>query len=567
MASLDWFVLFGTLGFIVLYGLWRTRTNNDQENYLRGGSDTRWWGVGLSVMATQASAVTFLSTPGQGYLDGMGFVQFYFGLPLAMIVIGAVFIPLYYKWKVLTAYEFIGKRFDGRTRLLTASLFLIHRSLGAGITIYAPSIVLSKVLHWPLSATCVFIGALVILYTTTGGARAVGVTQKQQMAVIFVGIFAAFGLTLHSLGSTVGVGESFRIADALGKLDIIDLSWDPSNKYTLWSGLIGGFFLQLSYFGTDQSQVQRYLSGQSIAQARQGLWMNGILKIPMQFFILGTGVLVFVFYLVNPAPLHWNEANLVELRAPGPGAVTAALETSHRELMEQRSSAALEVTSAWRADDGPAADAALAQLKELDVERKAIEVEFKEHVAATDPSLETNDKDYIFISFIMQHLPVGVIGLLLAMIFCAGMGSTAAELSALATTTVVDVARGAHEGAATVRNTRWATVAFGLLALGSTFVFSLFENLIQAVNILGSLFYGTILGIFLVAFFLKKVQGTAVFAAALVAQATILVLHFSEIEVAFLWYNLIAPTIVVVLALLLQALRGDEEPGPDAVRP
>ncbi len=559
MSNLDWLVLFGTLGFIVLYGIWRTRKDNSQDNYLRGGSDTRWWGVGLSVMATQASAVTFLSTPGQGYLDGMGFVQFYFGLPLAMIVIGAVFIPLYYKWKVLTAYEFIGKRFDGRTRLLTASLFLIHRSLGAGITIYAPSIVLSKTLHWPLSATCVFIGALVILYTTTGGARAVGVTQKQQMAVIFVGIFAAFGLTLHSLGSSVGVGESFRIADALGKLDIIDLSWDPSNKYTLWSGIIGGFFLQLSYFGTDQSQVQRYLSGQSIAQARQGLWMNGILKIPMQFFILGTGVLVFVFYLVNPAPLHWNEANLAVLRAPGTGAgaVTTALETSHQSVMEERSAAALELTSAWRAEDSLGADAALARLTELDGKRIEIEGEFKQHIAATNPGLETNDKDYIFITFIMQHLPVGVIGLLLAMIFCAGMGSTAAELSALATTTVVDVARGAEDGAATVRSTRLATVGFGLLALGSTFVFSLFENLIQAVNILGSLFYGTILGIFLVAFFLKRVQGTAVFAAALVAQATILALHFGRVEVAFLWYNLIAPTIVVTLALLFQALQAE----------
>ncbi len=554
MATFDWLVLFGTLGFIVLYGVWRTRANNNSHNYLRGGSDTRWWGVGLSVMATQASAVTFLSTPGQGYLDGMGFVQFYFGLPLAMIVIGAVFIPLYYKWKVYTAYEFIGKRFDGRARLLTAGLFLIHRSLGAGITIYAPSIVLSKVLHWPLSWTCVFIGALVILYTTTGGARAVGVTQKHQMAVIFLGIFAAFGLTLHSLSGTVGVFDSFRVADAMGKLDVIDLSWDPSNKYTLWSGLIGGFFLQLSYFGTDQSQVQRYLSGQSIAQARQGLWMNGLLKIPMQFFILGTGVLVFVFYLVNPAPLHWNEANLAALRAQDAGGVTQALETRHGEALAQRSSATLELTDAWSAGDDAAAAHALERLTAVDGTRKDLEAEFKVHLAEVAPELERNDKDYIFISFIMEHLPVGIIGLLLAMIFCAGMGSTAAELSALATTTVVDVVRSTGDEVQTVRNTRWATVGFGLLALGSAAVFSLFENLIQAVNILGSLFYGTILGIFLVAFFVRSVQGGAVFVAALVAQATILVLHFGDVEVAFLWYNLIAPTIVVVLAWMLQRL-------------
>ncbi|MGK0483595.1 MAG: SSS family solute:Na+ symporter, partial [Planctomycetota bacterium] len=429
MSLIDWFVLLGTIGFIVSFGVWKTRSDNSQNNYLRGGSDSRWWGVGLSVMATQASAVTFLSTPGQGYLDGMGFVQFYFGLPLAMIVIGAVFIPLYYKWKVYTAYEFIGKRFDGRTRLLTAGLFLLHRSLGAGITIYAPSIVLSKVLDLPLSWMCVFIGALVILYTTMGGARAVGVTQKHQMAVIFLGIAAAFGLTLHSLGGTVGVVESFRVADALGKLDVIDLSWDPSNKYTLWSGLIGGFFLQLSYFGTDQSQVQRYLSGQSIAQARQGLWMNGILKIPMQFFILGTGVLVFVFYLVNPAPLHWNEGNLEALRAQDTTGVTAELEAQHALTMSERSAATYELTGAWRAGDEAEAADRLAEVKALDAQREALEARFKEHLVATAPALESNDKDYIFISFIMQHLPVGVIGLLLAMIFCAGMGSTAAELS------------------------------------------------------------------------------------------------------------------------------------------
>lgn len=552
MSLIDWFVLLGTIGFIVSFGVWKTRSDNSQNNYLRGGSDSRWWGVGLSVMATQASAVTFLSTPGQGYLDGMGFVQFYFGLPLAMIVIGAVFIPLYYKWKVYTAYEFIGKRFDGRTRLLTAGLFLLHRSLGAGITIYAPSIVLSKVLDLPLSWMCVFIGALVILYTTTGGARAVGVTQKHQMAVIFLGIAAAFGLTLHSLGGTVGVVESFRVADALGKLDVIDLSWDPSNKYTLWSGLIGGFFLQLSYFGTDQSQVQRYLSGQSIAQARQGLWMNGILKIPMQFFILGTGVLVFVFYLVNPAPLHWNEGNLEALRAQDTTGVTAELEAQHALTMSERSTATYELTGAWRAGDEAEAADRLAEVKALDAQREALEARFKEHLVATAPALESNDKDYIFISFIMQHLPVGVIGLLLAMIFCAGMGSTAAELSALATTTVVDVVPTGSGEAEIVKSTRLATIGFGLLALGSAAVFSLFENLIQAVNILGSLFYGTILGIFLVAFFVRRVQGTAVFAAALVAQTVILVLHFSDVQVAFLWYNLIAPTIVVGLSLLLQ---------------
>lgn len=554
MHWIDWAILLGTLGFIVGYGVWKTRRDNTRENYLRGGSESRWWSVGLSVMATQASAVTFLSTPGQGYLDGMGFVQFYFGLPLAMIVIGAVFIPLYYKWKVYTAYEFIGRRFDGRARLLTAGLFLIQRSLAAGITIYAPSIILSKVLHWPLSWTCVFIGVLVIVYTTAGGARAVGVTHKQQMAVIFLGIITAFGLTVHYLSDTVSLGESLRVADAMGKLDVVDLSWNPAEKYTLWSGLIGGFFLQLSYFGTDQSQVQRYLSGQSIQQARQGLWMNGALKIPMQFFILLTGVLVFVFFLFRPTPLHWNEANLVTARSLDTTSITRDLENEHADTMRERQALSEQLVGAWRVEDSARADATLLELKALEVRDEELQQRFRTRLHELAPAAEANDKDYIFITFIMQHLPVGIIGLLLAMIFCAGMSSTSAELSALATTSTVDVFKRPREDAAQVRATQWATIAFGVLALGFAAVFSLFENLIQAVNILGSLFYGTILGIFLVAFFVKHVQGTAVFIAALVAQAAILVIHFSGIEVAFLWYNLIAPAIVVVLAIALQAL-------------
>ena len=554
MHPIDWVILLGTLGFIVGYGVWKTRHDNTRENYLRGGSDGRWWAVGLSVMATQASAITFLSTPGQGYLDGMGFVQFYFGLPLAMVVIGAVFIPLYYKWKVYTAYEFIGKRFDSRARLLTAGLFLIQRSLAAGITIYAPSIILSKVLGWPLSWTCVFIGTLVIVYTTAGGARAVGVTHKQQMAVMFLGIFTAFGLTLYYLSDTLSIGESLRVADALGKLDVIDLSWDPADKYTLWSGLIGGFFLQLSYFGTDQSQVQRYLSGQSIQQARQGLWMNAALKIPMQFFILLTGVLVFVFYLFHAAPLHWNESNLVAARSADTTAVTRGLELEHAATMAERQQTAEVMVEAWRVGDSARADVALAELGRLREHDAGLQRRFQTHLAELVPAAETNDKDYIFVTFIMDHLPVGIIGLLLAMIFCAGMSSTSAELSALATTTTVDVLRSPRTDEAQVRLTQWATVGFGVLALGFAAVFSLFENLIQAVNILGSLFYGTILGIFLVAFFVRHVQGTAVFAAALIAQAAILVIHFTDVQIAFLWYNLIAPAIVVVLSIALQAV-------------
>ncbi|MBK6626277.1 MAG: sodium:solute symporter [Flavobacteriales bacterium] len=556
MHWLDWLILLGTLGFIVGYGVWRTRAGNTSADYLRGGSDERWWAVGLSVMATQASAITFLSTPGQGYLDGLGFVQFYFGLPLAMLVINRVFIPLYYKWKVYTAYEFIGKRFDARTRLLTAGLFLIQRGLAAGITIYAPSIILSKVLHWPLSWTCVFIGALVILYTTTGGARAVGVTHKQQMAVIFGGLFVAFGLVVWTLREHIGFVESLQLASALGKTEVIDTSFDPSNKYTLWSGLIGGFFLQLAYFGTDQSQVQRYLSGQNVQQAQRGLWMNALLKIPMQFFILLTGVLVFVFYLFNAAPIHWNSTNLQETRAKDGIQLTQTLEAQHTEASAGRSEAAHAWVDAIRGGHTQTADSALTRLQIHQHGMIHLEAQYHERLKHLLPDAEANDKDYIFITFIMDHMPIGIIGLLLAMIFSAGMSSTSAELSALATTSVVDVVKKERTDGEQVRATKWATVLFGLLALAFAALFSLFENLIQAVNIIGSLFYGTILGIFLVAFFLKRVGGTAVFVAALVAQATILALHFSHIEIAFLWYNLIAPAIVVVLAAVIHSVIG-----------
>lgn len=594
MHWFDWCILLGTLGLIVGYGVWRTQGAKDSKAYLRGGQTDGWWAVGLSVMATQASAITFLSTPGQGYMDGIGFVQFYFGLPLAMVVINRVFIPLYYKWNVFTAYEFIGKRFDGRARLLTAGLFLIQRGLAAGITIYAPSIILSKVLHWPLSWTCVFIGALVILYTTSGGAKAVGVTHKQQMAVIFGGLFVAFGLVVWYLREHIGFIESLQLASALGKTQVIDTSFDPSNKYTLWSGLIGGFFLQLAYFGTDQSQVQRYLSGRDVEQAKRGLWMNALLKIPMQFFILLTGVLVFVFYLFNPAPVHWNSSNLEGMAAEAQrrgemqvmnrddattqrernASVAPELAQSNRILdTPERSNAVAGTISVMHAQqatvirhkaqqwvafqragsDDPARES-LADLKRALKSDALLRDDFRAEVKAALPAAEPNDKDYIFITFIMDHMPIGIIGLLLAMIFSAGMSSTSAELSALATTSIIDVVRKDRTDEAQVRATKWATLLFGLLALAFAALFSLFENLIQAVNIIGSLFYGTILGIFLVAFFLKRIGGTAVFIAGLITQCAILIVHFSDLEIAFLWYNLLAPALLVGLAALIELM-------------
>jgi len=563
MHWLDWLVLVGTLGFIVAHGVWKTRNAATSDSYLRGGHDGRWWAVCLSVMATQASAITFLSTPGQGYANGMGFVQFYFGLPLAMLVVSFVFIPLYYRWQVYTAYEFIGKRFDRRTRLLTAGLFLIQRGLAAGITIYAPGIILSKILNWPLSWTCILTGTLVIVYTTTGGARAVGVTHKQQMAVMFAGLFIAFGLTVRSLGDHASFTESLQLAELLGRLEVIDLSWNPETRYTLWSGLIGGFFLQLAYFGTDQSQVQRYLGGESAGQARQGMLWNGVLKIPMQAFILLTGVLVFVFYLFNRPPVHWNPANVAALAA-----VTDSSVQTRRDEIAARQAAvsdtvrrqAAAFVAARRANDEAAATRLGPELRATLDREKTVRDEFRTLVAEAVPGAEPVDTDYVFLSYILDHLPVGIIGILLAMIFSAGMSSTSAELSALATTAVVDVWAEKRTDEQQVRVTRFATVGFGLLALGFAALFSLYDNLIQAINEIGSVFYGTLLGVFLVAFFVRWVHGTAVFIAALVAQAAILALFVLEkqgiLHIAFLWYNLIAPGILVLLAMLIQAVSG-----------
>lgn len=559
MDPIDWFIMLGTLGFIVGYGVWRTRRTDTSSGFLKGGTNNQWWAVGLSVMATQASAITFLSTTGQGFLDGMGFVQFYFGLPLAMIVIGIVFIPLYYKWNVYTAYEFIGKRFDKRARLFTAGLFLVSRGLAAGITIYAPSIILSKILNWPLGLTCVFIGGLVILYTTSGGAKAVGVTHKQQMVVMFLGLFLAFGLTVKHLAPIMSFGESISLAAAVGKMNVVDTSWDPTTKYTLWSGLIGGFFLQLSYFGTDQSQVQRYLSGKDVKQARQGLWMNAVLKIPMQFFILLTGVLVFVFYMVNASPVHWNEANILAIQESAQHAELDRITSEHARINEQLSSTTISYVDAMRRGDEQAAEQLSTEMNKGIEGREMLQEDVKSLLVTAAPDNEVNDKDYIFISYVMGHLPVGVIGLLLAMIFSAGMSSTSAELSALATTSVVDVFKRERSDKAQVRATRLATVVFGLLALLFAAVFSLFENLIQAVNILGSLFYGSILGIFLVAFFIKHVRGTAVFWAAMIAQAVIFYLFFADVQIAFLWYNLIAPSLVLILAPMIQSALPNEK--------
>ncbi|MEX0811944.1 MAG: sodium:solute symporter [Chitinophagales bacterium] len=560
MTVIDWTVMLGTLFFIVGYGIWKTRGSKNIGAYLKGDNQDKWWAIGLSVMATQASAITFLSTPGQGFEDGMRFVQFYFGLPLAMVIISVVFIPLYYRLKVYTAYEFLEKRFDRKTRVFTAMLFLLQRGLAAGITIYAPAIILSQIIGWSLSFTVIFIGVLVILYTVTGGTKAVSQTHKQQMAVIFTGMFIAFGVLVWHLSDHASFGESLQLAGKMGRMNIIDLDFDLSNRYTLWSGLLGGLFLQLSYFGTDQSQVQRYLSGSSVKESRLGLIFNGLVKIPMQFFILLTGVLVFVLYQFEKEPLHFNNvaSNAVEQSATK--AEWNALEKEYEMLWQEKKEQNYAMLDKLAAGD----EAAIDQQQELLVnsleKRNALKERAKGIISKTDEKLETRDSDYIFITFIMNYLPIGIVGLLLAVIFSAAMSSTSAELNALASTTTVDIYKRniQQEGSEKhyLNASKLFTLLFGILAIAFALMASLFENLIQAVNILGSLFYGTILGVFIVAFFMKKIKGNAVFIGALLAESVVITVYFLDkydiLNVEYLWLNLIGCLLVMGFGFLVQ---------------
>jgi SSS family transporter len=544
MNTLDWIILLGTLGFIVGYGAWKNRKNENITDYLKGGNSTRWWTIGLSVMATQASAITFLSTPGQAFHDGMGFIQFYFGLPFAVIIICLFFIPLYHKLKVFTAYEFLEKRFDQRTRTLTAILFLVQRGLAAGITIYAPAIILSVVLGWPLKPLILLIGLIVIFYTVIGGTSAVNVTQKQQMFIIFLGMITAFGYIVNSFPEQIGFSKALAIAGKTGKLDVIDFSFDPNNRYTFWSGITGGLFLALSYFGTDQSQVQRYLSGKSVRESQMGLIMNGFLKLPMQFFILLLGVMIFVFYQFETSPLHFNPKGVETILNSPQAAAYQKLEEEHRATQILRH-AMLEKNID---------KSTLENLAKIDDLERTQRQKAKLLIKKADPQQETNDKDYVFISFILGNLPQGIVGLLIAVILSAAMSSTASELNALAATTTVDLyQRNVGEKSPThlVKASQGFTLLWGGIAILFAAFGSLVENLIQLVNIIGSVFYGTILGIFLVAFFLKQVKGKAVFWAAIVSEALIIFI-FNQDLVSFLWLNLIGVVLTVGTALLLQ---------------
>ena len=556
MTLLDWVVLAGTLIFIVGYGVWKTRGSESVEDYVRGGNKARWWTIGLSVMATQASAITFLSTPGQAFHDGMGFVQFYFGLPLAMIVICIVFVPIYHKLKVFTAYELLENRFDLKTRTLTAILFLIQRGLAAGITIFAPSIILSAVLGWDLQTLNILIGILVIIYTVSGGTEAVSVTHKQQMFVIMVGMFFTFFFILGSLPTDISMGEALKIAGANEKLNILDFSFDPQNRYTFWSGITGGFFLALAYFGTDQSQVQRYLSGKSVRESQLGLIFNGLLKIPMQFFILLVGVMVFVFYQYNASPLNFNPAANEAILESSFAEDYQLLEEGHKDLEVEKRLAQNEYSKALRLKDYNAIEQAKISILSLNQQELSNRSAARTMIERADETIETNDKDYVFIHFILNNLPMGLVGLLLAVILSAAMSSTASELNALGTITALDLYKRNKKGVFTEKHyvmaTKGFTLLWGIIAILIACVADLFDNLIQLVNIIGSIFYGNVLGIFLLAFFLKFVRGNSVFIAAIITQV-IVIIGWSQDWMSYLWLNAFGCALVIILAIFLES--------------
>lgn len=554
MQQIDWIVLSVTLLFIVIYGVYKTKGSKNVEDYILNNNETPWYTVGLSVMATQASAITFLSTPGQAYHDGMGFVQFYFGLPIAMVVICMTFIPIYQRLKVYTAYEYLEQRFDLKTRSLAAGLFLVQRGLGTGLTIYAPSIILSSLLGWNLTLLNIIIGILVIIYTFTGGNKAVNVTQKQQMFIIMSGMFITFFLILHYLPNDMTFSNALHIAGANDKMNIVDFSFNPETRYTFWSGITGGFFLMLSYFGTDQSQVGRYLSGKSVRESQMGLIMNGFLKVPMQFFILLTGIMVFVFFQFNDVPLNFNPNNKIVIENSTYKEEYGALEKKLELLTDEKKEFnLLYIDHLQQNYDNPILRKQLIALsgKERDLREQA-----KDLIAKADPKAETNDKDYVFIHFIINFLPTGLIGLLLAVILSAAMSSTASGLSALASTTSIDIyKRNLKEVKSDkhyVNATRFFTLMWGTIAIGFACVATLFENLIQLVNIIGSLFYGTVLGIFLVGFYIKYVKAESIFTGAVLSQMTIFYIFYLDV-VSFLWLNFIGAVLTVLLSIILQA--------------
>ncbi len=557
MTPLDYTILVGTLLTIALYGMWRTRVAGDLNSYLKGDHTIKWGTIGLSVMATQASAITFLSTPGQAYTSGMAFVQNYFGMPFALIIICIFFIPIYKRLKVYTAYEYLGQRFDRKTRYLGAFAFLLQRGLAAGITIYAPAIIVSTILGWNLDITIFLVGTLVIIYTVSGGTKAVSITQRYQMAIILIGMFVAFCMIIAKLPEDISWRQAVSVAGVMGKLEAVDFSLDFNKRYTFWSGILGGLFLSLSYFGTDQSQVQRYIAGTSTAESRLGLIFNAVVKIPMQFFILFVGVMVFVFYQFERPPIFFNQATLEMVANSEYANELESLESQYEQNLEAKEAAIRRLASSMESGQEGAIQIEREVLTSLEAGGLAIRDQLKSVIETMDADLETNDSDYVFITFILNYLPVGIVGLLIAVIFSAAMSSTASELNALGSTTTVDFYRQLKKGEADdahyIRASRFFTTLWGVIAILFALFAKLVENLIEAVNILGSIFYGIILGIFVVAFFIRFVKGTAVFTAALISQ-TIVIVMYKTSDIGYLWYNPIGCAAVVLLSMGIQSL-------------
>ena len=550
MHNLDWFVLIFTLLVIVIYGTIKTSGAKTANDYIQAGNEAKWWTIGLSVMATQASAITFLSTPGQAYNDGLGFVQFYFGLPIAVVIVCTIFIPIYHKLKVYTAYEFLESRFDLKTRSLTAVLFLIQRSLSASITIFAPAIILSTVLGWDLITTNIIIGLLVIIYTVSGGTKAVNFTQKYQMGVIFIGLIIVLFTIFSLLPSDINFEKAIKIASANSKMDVLNFSFDLENRYTVWSGIIGGTFLMMSYFGTDQSQVQRYLSGKSLKEMQLGMIFNGIFKIPMQFFILFIGVMVFVFYQFNPSPLNFNPQGKIIISNSSYENEYKQLEENLQKNFDERTFILNDILSKDKIE-------VKEKIDNLNYEEKIIRDRAKILIgkAAKDKNekVETNDKDYVFINFILENLPKGLIGLLLAVIISAAMSSTSSEINALATTTSIDILKRNFSYVNDdniVFFTKLMTLFWGLCAIAIACVAYLADNLIQLVNIIGSIFYGNVLGIFLIAFFLKALKSNAVFIGAIITQIIIIIAWYYD-WMPFLWLNVFGCVMVILISFII----------------
>jgi SSS family solute:Na+ symporter len=559
MKPADWLVLIGTLAAIVIYGVWKGRRQRRLAQYLLADRQLQWYTVALSVMATQASAITFLSTPGQAYTDGMRFVQFYLGLPIAMVILSITAVPIYHRLKVFTAYEYLETRFGLPTRTLTAIIFLVQRGLGTAMTLYAPALIVSLVLGWNIHLTTLAIGVLVIVYTATGGTKAVSWTQTHQLLIALGGMAVAMIIAIRSLPATVGFGDAIQVAGHMGRMNVIDFGFDFSTQYNFWSGLFGGLFVALAYFGTDQSQVQRYLTGETVTQSRLGLLFNGMVKVPMQFFILFVGAMVFVFYQFVAPPLFFNPLQSEKVRASPYGAEYRALETQYLTTFEAKKAKATELVAAMDANDSATVERKTAELRVLQAQNDATRKAASALIRKNDSRADAADTDYVFLTFVMQNLPTGLVGLLMAAIFCAAMSATASGMNSLASTSVVDIWKRLIQKELTdhtyVRISRGMTVFWGVFCIGFALYANQLGSLIVMVNKVGSLFYGTMLAVFLCAFYIRHIGGKAMFWAAVISQITVFVCA-ATLPVAWLWWNVIGCTVGVGAALLIQAFAG-----------